>query len=88
MRLDGVSLLGEHLKGGDGKTRFIRTLMVPPGRHRVEVRVVSGQNFDDVEGIQGDFRAKDQKALQVTVSSITRRLKLKFDTPEGGAVRR
>ncbi len=88
VRLDGASLLGEHLKGGSGKVRFVRTLIVPPGSHRVEVRVISGQNFDDVEGIQGDFRAKEQKTLQVTVSGISKRLKLKFDMPESGTVRR
>src|SRR2546427_640423 len=83
VRLDGTALLGERLKGGSGKTRFVRTLPVPPGSHRVEVRVVSGHNFDDVEGIQGDFRSKEQKGLQVTVSTIGKRLKLRFETPEG-----
>ena len=88
VRLDGASLLGERLKGGSGKSRFVRTLPVPPGSHRVEVRVISGHNFDDVEGIQGDFRPREQKSLQVTVSTIGKRLKLRFETPEGGTSHR
>ncbi len=82
VRLDGAPLLGERLKGGSGKIRFVRTLPVAPGSHRVEVRVVSGHNFDDVEGIQGDFRSKELKNLQVTVSTIGKRLKMRFETPE------
>ncbi|OLC54590.1 MAG: hypothetical protein AUH92_03620 [Acidobacteria bacterium 13_1_40CM_4_69_4] len=88
VRLDGGPLLGERLKGGSGKTRFVRTLPVPPGSHRVEVRVVSGHDFDDVEGIQGDFRSREQKSLQVTVSTIGKRLKMRFETPEGGTSHR
>ena len=83
VRLDGAPLLGEGLKGGSGKIRFVRTLPVAPGSHRVEVRVISGHNFDDVEGIQGDFRPKERKNLQVTVSTIGKRLKMRFETPEG-----
>src|SRR5437867_3091185 len=56
VRVDGATLLEEKLKGRGTKTRFTRTLPVGPGRHRVEVRVVSGSDFDQIEGIQGDFR--------------------------------
>jgi len=88
VRLDGVPVLGERLKGAAGKTRFVRTLPVPPGDHRFEVRVVSGQNFDDVAGIKADFRPKEQKNLQVTVSTMTGRLKMRFVVPEGDASHR
>lgn len=88
VRLDGSLLLDERLKGGGGKSRFVRTLGIPPGSHRLEVRVVSGKNFDDVVGIQGEFRPKEQKDLQVTVSPMTKRLKVRFDEAETGAPRK
>jgi hypothetical protein len=88
VRVDGATLLEERLKGRGTKTRFTRTLPVGPGSHRVEVRVSSGHEFDQVEGIQGDFRPKEQKVLTVSLSPISRRLKMRFDEPEPAAVRR
>jgi predicted Ser/Thr protein kinase len=48
---------------------------------RIEVRVVSGSDFDQIEGIQGDFRPKEQKVLAISLSPISRRLKMRFDEP-------
>ena len=87
VRLDGSSLLDERLKSGSGKNRFVRTLAISPGSHRVEVRVVSGKNFDDIVGIQGDFRPREQKILNVSVSPMSKRLKARFDEPPAGTAR-
>ena len=85
VRLDGSKALEDPLKGTGTRTRFVRTLPVAPGSHRIEIRVVSGKTFDDVEGIQGSFRPKEEKELAVTISSITKRLKMRFeDAPSGG----
>jgi hypothetical protein len=82
VRIDGVKALEDRLRATGGKTRFARTLPVPPGSHRIEVRVTSGKTFDGIEGIQGEFRIREQKNLEVSVSPISRRLKLHFDEPE------
>ena len=86
VRVDGAKALEEKLRGTGGKTRFVRTVPVPAGSHRVEVRVTSGAAFDDVEGIQGQFRPREQKDLTVSVSPISKRLKMRFDDaePSGG----
>ena len=65
----------------------MRTLGIPSGTHRVEVRVVSGKSFDDIVGIQGDFRPREQKTLTVSVSPMTKRLKARFDEPAAGSTR-
>ena len=87
VRLDGSPLLEEKLKSSSGKTRFMRTIGIPSGSHRVEVRVVSGKDFDDIVGIQGDFRPKEQKNLNVSISPVTKRLKARFDEPPAGTAR-
>ena len=87
VRLDGAPLLEEKLRSPSGKTRFMRTIGIPPGTHRVEVRVVSGKDFDDIVGIQGDFRPKEQKNLNVSISPVTKRLKARFDEPPAGTAR-
>ncbi|MBI1951717.1 MAG: serine/threonine protein kinase [Acidobacteria bacterium] len=87
VRLDGSPLLEEKLKSPSGKTRFMRTIGIPPGSHRVEVRVVSGKDFDDIVGIQGDFRPKEQRNLNVSISPMTKRLKARFDEPPAGWAR-
>jgi len=55
---------------------------VSAGSHRVEVRVTSGKTFDGIDGIQGEFRPREQKDLAVSVSPISKRLKLRFEDPE------
>ena len=87
VRLDGSSLLDERLKSGSGKNRFVRTLAISSGNHRVEVRVVSGKSFDDIVGIQGDFRPQELKNLNVSVSPMSKRLKARFDEPPAGTAR-
>ncbi len=82
VRVDGATLMEERLKGTGGKTRFVRTLSVPAGSHRVEVRVTSGKSFDGIEGIQGEFRPREQKDLDVSVSPISKRLRMRFEEPE------
>src|SRR3989449_8805785 len=82
VRVDGATMLEERLKGKGTKIRFVRTLQVPPGSHRVEVRVTSGKSFDGIEGIQGEFRPKEQKNLSVSLSPISRRLRMRFEEPE------
>jgi len=81
VRVDGATLLEDRLKSRGSKTRFTRTLPVPSGSHRVEVRVSSGKEFDQIEGIQGDFRPKEQKILTVSFSPISRRLRMRFEEP-------
>ena len=88
VRVDGATLLEDRLKSKGSKTRFSRTLPVPSGSHRVEVRVSSGKEFDEIEGIQGDFRPKEQKVLTVSFSPITRRLKMRFEEPLAEGSRR
>jgi len=88
VRVDGATLLEDRLKSKGSKTRFSRTLPVPSGSHRVEVRVSSGKEFDEIEGIQGDFRPKEQKVLTVSLSPITRRLKMRFEGPLTAGSRR
>jgi serine/threonine-protein kinase len=87
VRLDGSPLVDEKLRSASGRSRFMRTLGVAPGTHRVEVRVVSGKSFDDIVGIQGDFRPNEQKVLTVSVSPMTKRLKARFDEPPAGSAR-
>jgi len=82
VRIDGAKTLEDRLRGTGSKTRFVRTLSVPAGSHRVEVRVTSGNTFDGIEGIQGEFRPREQRELTVSVSPISRRLKLRFEEPE------
>jgi len=82
VRIDGAKTLEDRLRGTGSKTRFVRTLSVPAGSHRVEVRVTSGKTFDGIEGIQGEFRTREQRELAVSVSPISKRLKLRFEEPE------
>jgi len=88
VRVDGAKALEERLKSSGGKTRFVRTLPVAAGSHRVEVRVSSGSTFDDIQGIRGDFRAREQKELTVSVSPISKRLKLRFEEPQPAEARK
>ncbi len=87
VRLDGAPLLEEKIRSASGKTRFMRTIGIPHGSHRVEVRVVSGKDFDDIVGVQGDFRPKEQKSLIVSISPMTKRLKARFEEPPAGTAR-
>ncbi len=81
VRIDGAQALDEPIKGGS-KTRWIRSLGVAPGRHRIEVRVTnSDRSFDDIEGIDAEFRAKEKKDLKMTMSSLSKRLKIRFEEP-------
>jgi len=82
IRIDGAKTLEDRLRGSGSKTRFVRTLPVPAGSHRVEVRVTSGKTFDEIEGIQGEFRPREQRELAVSVSPISKRLKLRFEEAE------
>jgi eukaryotic-like serine/threonine-protein kinase len=81
VRLDGRQVLQESIRGGS-KKQWGRTLPVAPGRHRVEVRLRSGdKSFDDVEGLDADIRAHEIRTLRMTMSVLTRRLKLHLDPP-------
>jgi predicted Ser/Thr protein kinase len=82
VRVDGKPALDEPIRRGSGKRTWSRTLSVAPGRRRIEVRVTSGdKSFDDIQGIDAEFRPKDRKELRLTVSLISKRLKLGFDGP-------
>ena len=48
---------------------------------------MSGKSFDDIVGIQGNFRPNEQKVLTVTVSAMTKHLKARFDEPPAGTAR-
>jgi predicted Ser/Thr protein kinase len=82
VRIDGAKALEDRLRGSGSKTRFVRTLALPAGSHRVEVRISSGKTFDDIEGIQGEFHPREQKELAVSVSPMSKRLKLRFEERE------
>jgi len=83
VRVDGAQLLDEPIRGSS-KTRWSRGLSVAPGHRRIEVRVTSGdRSFDDVEGIEADFRPREKKELRMSMSTLSRRLKMRFDEPAG-----
>jgi len=88
IRVDGAKTLEDRLRGNGGKTRFIRILRVSAGSHRVEVRVTSGKTFDGIEGIHGDFRPREQKELAVSVSPISKRLKMRFEDAHTAGARK
>ncbi len=81
VRVDGQQVLHESVRGGS-KRQWSRTLSVTPGRHRVEIRLRSGdRSFDDVEGLDADIRAREIRTLRMTMSALTKRLKLHLDPP-------
>ena len=82
IRIDGEQALDEPIRGRGTRSRWSRTVQVSPGSHRVEVRVSSGDGtFDDIEGIEAVFRSKERKDLRLTLSSISKRIKMRFEEP-------
>ncbi|HEU4402561.1 MAG TPA: serine/threonine-protein kinase, partial [Candidatus Polarisedimenticolia bacterium] len=82
VRIDGRPALDDHIRIKSNRSRWVKSLTVAPGRHRIEVRVTSGdRSFDDIQGIDGDFRAKEKKDLALSLSLISKRLKLRFEEP-------
>ncbi len=82
VRVDGQPVLDEPIRRGIGKRTWSRSLSVAPGRRRIEVRVTSGdKSFDDIEGIEAEFHPKEKKELRLTMSLISKRLKLGFEGP-------
>ncbi|MGH9797627.1 MAG: hypothetical protein ACRD5D_05665, partial [Candidatus Polarisedimenticolia bacterium] len=67
------------------RRRWSRELTVPPGRHRIEVRVVSGdRSFDEIEGIEAAFRSGEVKDLRLSSGGLGKRLRLRFEEPGEG----
>jgi serine/threonine-protein kinase len=82
VRIDGEPVVDQALRGRGGRTRWSNEVPVASGRHRVEVRVVSGKaDYDDIEGIEAEFRPKEVKELRLSLSGLSRRLKLRLDVP-------
>jgi serine/threonine-protein kinase len=80
VRVDDATVLEETLKTRNGKRRWSREIEVEPGKRRVEVRLVSHDgSFDEIEGIETEFRARESHSLSVAPSQLPRRLKLKLD---------
>jgi predicted Ser/Thr protein kinase len=83
VRIDGEPVLDQPLRGRGGKARWSHEVAVATGRHRVEVRVVSGNaDYDDIDGIEMEFRPREVKDLRLGFSGLSRRLKLRFDEPD------
>jgi hypothetical protein len=82
VRIDGEQVVDEPIRSTGGKSRWGRTVQVAPGPHRVEVRVSSGDGtFDDIEGISAVFRPKERKELRLTLSPLSKRIKMRFEEP-------
>ncbi len=79
VRVDGTEALRERLTGQGGKTSWKKSLPVAPGRRRIETRVQgdSGSDLDVIEGIDLDIRAHRTQSLSLSISPLTRRLKLR-----------
>jgi serine/threonine-protein kinase len=86
VRVDGGTVVEDALKGSGSRRRWSRELTVAPGRHRIEVRVVSGdRSFDEIEGIEASFRSGEVKDLRLSSGGIGKRLRLRFEEPGEGA---
>jgi predicted Ser/Thr protein kinase len=81
VRVDGRQVLQEPVRGGS-RRQWTRTLSVASGRHRVEIRLRTGdRSFDDVEGLDADIRAREITTLRMSMSVLSKRLKLHLDPP-------
>ncbi|HEX9428542.1 MAG TPA: serine/threonine-protein kinase [Candidatus Polarisedimenticolia bacterium] len=82
VRIDGNKMLDEPIRGGS-KGLWTRSLQVPSGRRRIEARVTSSdRTYDDIQGIEAEFRPRQTRQLRMTLGGLSRRLKLKFDEPQ------
>jgi serine/threonine-protein kinase len=89
VRLDGVPVLEERFKASGSRKRWARELQVLPGRRRIEVRVVSSdKSYDQVAGIDATFKAREVKDLAISMSGLSKRLRLRFTGPAEGGVSR
>ncbi len=88
VRIDGQPVLDEPIRSAGNRSLWKRSLLVPPGRRRVEVRVVSGDHsYDDIGGIGATFHPKETKNLRLSLGGLSRRLKLRFEEPAGSPAR-
>jgi len=84
VRVDDRTALDERVRArSGGKSRWARSLQLPAGRHRIEVRVTSSdRSFDDIQGIEAEFKAREKRTLNLSFSALSKRLKLRFDEPQ------
>ncbi len=80
VRLDGRAAIDEPFKRSARAGTWTRSLPVVPGRHRIEVRVASAdRSFDDVEGIEVEFRTREVKDLKVSAGGLPKRVRLRLE---------
>jgi serine/threonine-protein kinase len=80
VRLDGRAVVDEPFRRSAKGGAWRRTLPVVPGRHRVEVRIASADgSFDDVEGIEVDFRTREIRDLKVSAGGLPKKVRLRFE---------
>jgi predicted Ser/Thr protein kinase len=81
VRIDGSEALHERLGGKGGKTTWAKSIPVAPGRRRIEARVQGdrGSDLDVIEGIDVEIRERRTSALVLSISPMTRRLRIRAD---------
>jgi serine/threonine-protein kinase len=85
VRLDGQVLLQDTLRGTGAKKAWTREVPVSAGRRRIEVRVVSADRaYDDLAGIDAEFRPRETRDLRITMTGMGKRLRLRFAEPRPG----
>jgi serine/threonine-protein kinase len=85
VRVDGREALAEPLRGDGGRKTWVRTIPVESGHRRIEVRVTSPEgSYDDIGGLGGEFHAKHTKTIAVSFGGLSKRLRLRFETPAQG----
>jgi serine/threonine-protein kinase len=89
VRLDGVPVLEERLRASGSKKGWSRELPVPPGRHRIEVRLASSdKTYDQMAGIEGQFKTRETRELAISMSGWSKRLRLRFAEPASTGAQR
>jgi hypothetical protein len=81
VRVDGVEMARDPLHAAAEKSKWSRSLRVPAGRRRVEVRVVGDGSVDDLEGIDLPLKPRERRSLALSISPLTHRLKLRIADP-------
>jgi len=80
VRLDGRAVIDEPFRRSAKGDTWKRSVSVAPGRHRVEVRVASAdKSFDDIEGIDVNFRSRDIRDLKVTAGGLLKKVRLRIE---------
>ena len=77
VRVDGAEAVRERLSAS-GRTTWKKSIPVAAGRRRIEARVEGAKgDIDDIEGIDLEIRENRTQTLVLSLSSLTKRLKLR-----------